>query len=145
MTTLKKVSVFLVVLLIAFAVWFFNSSQDNKVVERNPEDDALKAAVNDCDSVTERAASHLVAVVEFQKLEIAGRKARVFKLCMQDHGYIENAEWLKFSMPEAEKVAKETNISIDEAIENLRRANMMRSSGENDRSPYWTLRHQATP
>lgn len=145
MVTLKKVSIFLAVLLIAFAVWFLVSSQDNKVVEPNPEDDVLKAAINACDNVTERAASHLVAVVEFQKLEIAGRKARVFKLCMQDHGYIETTDWLKYSMPVAEMLAKETNISVDEAIENLRRANMMRSNGEKDRPPYWSVRNQSKP
>lgn len=144
MTTLNKVYVLLTILLIAFAVWLFNFSQEEEV-KPSPEDDVLTAAINACDSVTERAASHLVAVVEFQKLEIAGRKARVFKLCMQDHGYIENKDWLKYSTPLADKVAKETNISIDEALENLRRANMMQANDEKDRPTYWSLHNQATP
>lgn len=136
MTSLKKVSIFLTVLLITFTIWFFYDA-DEKVMEPSPEEDVLTAAVIACDGVTERAAAHLVAVVEFQKLEIAGRKARVFKLCMQDHGYIENTDWLKYSTPVAEKVAKETNISMDEALENLRRANMVVATIDQGRPSYW--------
>lgn len=144
MATLKKVSVFLAVLLIAFSVWFFNFYHD-KVAESKPEDDALNTAINECDGVTERAASHLVAVVEFQKLEIAGRKARVFRLCMQDHGYIENQDWLILTAPAAEKSAKESNISVDEALENLRRSSMKQVISNKDRPRYWSLHNQKTP
>lgn len=136
MMRLKNVSIFLTVLLITFTIWFLKDSEE-KVTEPSPEEDVLKAAVNACDGVTERAAAHLVAVVEFQKLEIAGRKARVFKLCMQDHGYIENTDWLKYSRPVAEKVAKETNISMDEALENLRRANMVVAKTDQGKPAYW--------
>jgi hypothetical protein len=135
-TLSKKLSVFSVLLLIASAVWFQQFAQ-KKAVEPDLGDDALKTAVNQCDGITERAASHLVAVVEFQKLEIVGRKARVFKLCMQDNGYIENTNWLKYSTPVAEKVAKETNVSIGEALENLRRANMVMDTTDQGRPSYW--------
>ena len=83
--------------------------------------------------------SQLVAMVEFQRLEIAGRKAGVFKICMKDHGYIESTHWLKYSIPIAKSVAKETKISLDEALENLRRANMVLASVEKSRPAYWVL------
>jgi formate dehydrogenase maturation protein FdhE len=144
MTVFKKVSVFIIILLIAFAYWYFNSAQI-KALKSSPADDVLEAKIIDCDDITERAAANLVAVVEFQKLEIIGRKARVFKQCMQDHHYVENAEWLKYTTPVAKKVAEQTNISIDEAIENLRRANMVIAKGDHDRPAYWTSNKNATP
>jgi hypothetical protein len=143
-TLSKKLSVFSVLLLIASAVWFQQFAQKN-AVEPDLGDDALKTAVNECDGITERAASHLVAVVEFQKLEIVGRKARVFKLCMQDHGYVENTNWLKYNAPLAKKIALDSQISIDEALENLRRANMLVTNGENERPQYWVLRNKPIP
>ena len=101
--------------------------------------------MNRCGGITERAAAHLVAVVEFQRLEIAGRKARVFKNCMKDQGYIQNRRWLKYSMPVAEKIAKETKISVEEALENLRRANMMVAKHEKNRPSFWVMHPQINP
>lgn len=97
----------------------------------------LEIAILDCEDITEKAAKHLVAVVEFQKLEIAGRKAHVFKQCMHDRSYMDNPEWLVFSQPVANKIAHESQVSVDEALENLRRLNMMTAYGEAKRPPYW--------
>ena len=108
-------------------------------------DHVLTAAIDQCGDIMERAASHLVAIVEFQRLEIIGRKARVFKMCMQDHGYNENKDWLIYGQPVAEKVAKETQISVDEALENLRRAHMKLAQGEQDRPVYWIKDLQVQP
>jgi hypothetical protein len=105
--------------------------------QQSQSDRQLIEAIDQCRDTTERAAAHLVAVVEYQKLEIIGRKTRVFKMCMQDHGYIENKQWLTYSQPIAEKVAKQTNISVNEALENLRRTNMVEEKGEQDRPVYW--------
>lgn len=139
MTLFKKLAASLIVLILtAFVIWFLNFTQET-INNPQPEDSALKSVVNACDEITERAASHLVAVVEFQKLEIAGRKARVFKMCMNDHGYIENTSWLKYSIPIAQKIAKTTQISLDEALENLRRANMIVASADINRPLYWAL------
>jgi len=144
MAILKQLRIYLILLFIASTAFFYDFSQKEAVVP-DPEDDTLKMAVNTCEGITERSASHLVAIVEFQKLEIAGRKARVYQLCMQDHGYIENADWLTYSAPLAEKVAKETSISVDEALENLRRANMVVAKNVQGRPPYWTVIKKSNP
>ncbi len=138
MAILKRLRFYIVLLFIAATAFFYAFSQ-KKAVVLAPEDDALKMAVNTCEGITQRSAAHLVAIVEFQKLEIEGRKARVYQLCMQDHGYIENQEWLTYSTPLAEQVAKETSISVDEALENLRRANMVVAKNVQGRPPYWTV------
>lgn len=97
----------------------------------------LETAILDCEDITEKAAKDLVAVVEFQKLEIAGRKAHVFKQCMHDRGYIESPDWLAYSQPVASQIAQETQVSVDEALENLRRQHMMHAYGESKRPSYW--------
>jgi hypothetical protein len=142
MTTFKKTLLFILIVLILGGVFWIYTQQ--KVVEpklkslpQSIENAALKEVINQCGDITERAAAHLVAVVEFQKLEIIGRKARVFKLCMQDHGYIENKYWLTYSQPVAEKAAMDSNISVNEALENLRRADMAIAHGDSDRPVYW--------
>lgn len=110
-------------------------SQENTTLDQTNK--PLETAILDCEDITEKAAKHLVAVVEFQKLEIAGRKAHVFKQCMHDRGYMENPEWLVFSQPVANNTAKASQVSVDEAIENLRRQHMMQVNGEAKRPSYW--------
>lgn len=144
MTIFKKLSVLLALLFTTVALLFFYFQQE-AVVEPQPVNNALMVAINKCDGITERAAAHLVAVVEFQKLEIAGRKARVFKQCMGDHAYVENKQWLTISTPVAEKAVKNTNTSFNEALENMRRADMAKVSGQNGRPVYWVLRQVVTP
>lgn len=139
----KKISLLFVILLITASVWLYYNTQTEPVTLQTNQ--ALNQALLDCDGITERAASHLVAVVEFQKLEIAGRKARVFKLCMNDHGYIENIHWLAYITPLAEKTAKESNISVNEALENERRAHMTQSTGEGKRPTYWVTKEIKKP
>jgi hypothetical protein len=123
------------------AIGFFNVAQEGPVTKSVIDDSktvsTLRATIYQCDDITERAAAHLKAVVEFQKLEIIGRKARVFKLCMQDRGYQENIAWLNYSQVRAGKIAKETNVSIAEALENLRRSDMKVPMGEKERPTFW--------
>ena len=126
---------FFLVLLIASAWWWHTNDDDDK--SKPNQISALQVDINACDLITEKAAASLVAIVEEQKLEIAGRKAHVFKLCMGDRGYQENPNWTKFSAPIADKVSKETNVSVDEAFENLRRANMMQINPENGTPLFW--------
>ncbi len=139
MKLIKKATLPVMILLLclwAVYVRYQQPSTDAKVTA----DPALAATVNSCDGITERAAKDLVAVVEFQKLEIAGRKARVFKMCMRDRGYIENPDWQTYSVPLAKKLAKEINVSDDAAIEQLSRTDMMSALGEGDRPNYWISR-----
>jgi hypothetical protein len=126
---------FFLVLLIASAWWWHANDDDDK--SKPNQKSALQEEINACDLITEKAAANLVAIVEEQKLEIAGRKAHVFKLCMGDRGYQENPDWTKFSAPIADKVSKETNVSVDEAFENLRRVNMMQLTPEKGTPLFW--------
>lgn len=112
-----------VTLLVGAGLWLLNNLETD--VAQKPQNTELAHAVNECDAITEKAAMSLVAVVEFQKLEIAGRKANVFKICMKDRAYIENPVWTKYAAPIATQKAKTENTSKDEAFENLRRAKMI--------------------
>jgi hypothetical protein len=134
---IKKLSIALIAIALIFGISYFYSQPDQTTSAPQENDIALVAAINDCDEITERAAAHLKAVVEFQKLEIIGRKARVFKLCMGDHGYMENKRWLDYIKPIANKEAKAANISVDEALENRRRADMKVA---NKAPSYWIKR-----
>ncbi len=92
---------------------------------------------NDCVNIAENSVAHMVAVVEFQKLEIIGRKARVMRMCMQDHGYQQNTAWTKLYTPVAEKIAQETQVSFDEAFENLRRQHMVTFKSSGKQPLFW--------
>ena len=140
-----KLSILITIFAVIFAAGYFYSKQ-NQIIEVAPmENPSLVTTINDCDEITERAASHLQAIVEFQRLEIIGRKARVFKLCMQDHGYTENNRWLTYSLPIAKDEAHRSGMSVDEALENLRRSDMKMASGESKRPAYWvkTVRNRS--
>jgi len=145
MTLFKKIQFVIVVMVLAFCVGFFIEAQEVEPLKDTKAVSALQATIYQCGDITERAAAHLVAIVEFQKLEIAGRKARVFKLCMQDRGYIENISWLKSRTLAAAKTAKSTNVSVAEALENLRRGDMKKPTGERNRPTYWVRNSRANP
>lgn len=79
----------------------------------------------------------MVAIVDFQKLEIAGRRVRVLRNCMQDMGYQEDPQWTKYATPLAEQQAKSQQTSIDEALEHLRRDHMARIRPQASTPIYW--------
>ena len=60
--------------------------------------------------------------------------------CMADYGYVENPRWITFAMPIAKSAAIKQNISADEALENLRRAQMMRFDETPSQPIYWIPR-----
>jgi hypothetical protein len=130
-----KYLIALVILLADGGLWlYYNAQADVMPLQQNTP---LTMAVYDCEAITEKAAANLVAVVEFQKLEIIGRKARVFKLCMQDHGYTENPAWTTFAAPVAAQIAKAEHSSVDEAFENLRRAKMVLAKPSVNEPLFW--------
>lgn len=141
MTRVKRVGLAVLVIAVLVGI-FYGYRQKTVVAPQAIETNALKEVIDQCSDITERAAAHLVAIVEFQKLEIIGRKARVFKMCLQDHGYIENGDWLMYSQPIAEKKAIENHISVNEALESLRRADMVVPIGEVERPVYWVKQQQ---
>jgi len=135
--TSTKYLIALVAMLLGGGWWLFNNSANTSVVASQQNVD-MAQAINECDAITEKAAANLVAIVEYQKLEIAGRKANVFKICMKDHGYIENPAWTKYATPIAEHNAKTSNTSVDEAFENLRRTHMVLVTSKQDEPLFWT-------
>jgi hypothetical protein len=99
---------------------------------------ALQKAGDECASIAENAVANMNAVVAFQMLEKEGRKINVMRRCMADHGYKENPKWLAYGAPIAKANALKQGVSEDEAIENLRRANMMEFAVSEQHPIYWT-------
>ncbi len=101
---------------------------------------ALQKAGDECASIAENAVANMNAVVAFQMLEKEGRKINVMRRCMADHGYTENPKWLTYGAPIAQANALKQGVSEDEAIENLRRANMMVFAVSEQQPIYWTAK-----
>ncbi len=101
------------------------------------QNSALMKAGEECVAISEQATAHMVPKVEFQKLELAGRKANVVVRCMQDRNFIQNPAWLKYAQPLASKNASAQNISQDEALENLKRADMLMFAAAPEHPSYW--------
>jgi len=107
-------------------------------LQRNEiQNTALMKAGEECVAISEQATAHMVPKVEFQKLELAGRKANVVVRCMQDRNFIQNPAWLKYAQPLASKNAASQNISQDEALENLKRADMLMFAAVTEHPSYW--------
>ena len=101
---------------------------------------ALQKAGDECASIAENAVASMNAVVAFQMLEKEGRKINVMRRCMADHGYTENPKWLAYGAPIAKANALKQGVSEDEAIENLRRANMTVFAVSEQQPIYWTAK-----
>ena len=101
---------------------------------------ALQKAGDECASIAENAVANMNAVVAFQMLEKEGRKINVMRRCMADRGYAENPKWLAYGAPIAKANALKQGVSEDEAIENLRRANMMVFAVSDQQPIYWTAK-----
>jgi hypothetical protein len=106
---------------------------------------ALAKAGDECELISEKAAVKLPEGLEFQRLEKAGRKARVLETCMNDHGYQENPAWVLFAKLQAEQEASKTGkiVSKDEAYENLRRQYMLVYQAEKAEPSYWIASQSA--
>ena len=94
---------------------------------------------SECELVSEKAAMQLPEALAFQRLEKAGRQARVLETCMNDRGYIENPAWALFAKLQAEQEASKTKIKVskDEAYETLRRKYMLIYQAEKSEPLYW--------
>lgn len=88
-------------------------------------------------SIRDRATANIVPIVEFQQLELESRRATVFASCMKDHGFSENPAWLKYAEPLARQDSTESGISYDEALENLRRSEMLILTPSPPHPMYW--------
>lgn len=115
--------------------WFVDIEQENQLQPIS----TLEKVGDECDLIAEKAAMHLPEALPFQKLEKAGRRAKVLEDCMHDRAYIENPAWAKFAQPQAQKNAQTQHLSYSEAYENLRRKDMLRFKATKDEPIYWVM------
>ena len=125
----------LALLIIGFGVWQILGKKSTDSA-RAPTS-ALSVTINMCDAIADKSVAHLIAQVEYQKLEIAGRRVRVLQNCMNDQGFIENPSWVSYAEAIAQKNALEQKISFNEAYEHLRRKNMQTARPEQSAPLYW--------
>jgi hypothetical protein len=127
--------------LLLLAAWGFNYFGDaglNISAQQNREKNhALIKTGDECVSISERASAHLVPKLEFQRLELEARKANVVVRCMADHDFYQSPVWLKYAEPIAAKNSSELNISVDEALEKLKRADMLVFEPVSKKPVYW--------
>ena len=97
----------------------------------------LEQVGDKCVGISESATATIVPIIEFQKLELVSRKANVVLRCMNDHGFVENPAWTQYAMPMAKQLAKHSNISDDEALENLKRSAMLIFSPVSGQPMFW--------
>jgi hypothetical protein len=130
------------------ATWGFNYFGDTLLNMSAPQskqqNQALIKAGDECVSISERASAHLVPKLEFQRLELEARKANVVVRCMADRDFYQNAAWLKHAQPIAAKMASEQGVSVDEALEKLKRADMLIFEPESNKPVYWQYVKSAT-
>jgi hypothetical protein len=120
--------------IIAVLIYWYSDTKTEKLTQKIS---ALEKIGDECDLIAEKAAIHLPEALPFQKLEKAGRRARVLEDCMHDRAYLENPAWTKFAKPEAQKNAQTQHISYDEAYESLRRMSMLAFKATKDAPLYW--------
>lgn len=102
----------------------------------------LAVSINNCQGIAAKSVAHLNAFLEFQKLEIEGRKMHVFQRCMNDQGYVENPAWVQYAEPITQRQAKASGISSNEAHEKFRRTQMVLIKQSAKQPSYWVLASQ---
>lgn len=131
------VVIIVVTLMLAWLInmgFLFGDTSNSSQKQVSP---ALYSAINACISISEKSVAHMQAKVPFQQLEIIGRKARVMRLCMQDHDYQQSPAWTTFANVKAKEKAQQDNISEAEAFELLRRQYMVMTRYESDIPLFW--------
>ena len=105
---------------------------------------AMAKAGVECELISDKAAMKLPDALPFQRLEKAGRQARVLEDCMSDRGYQENPDWALFAQLQAAQQVKANKISEAEAYENLRRKYMLIYQAETSEPLYWQTSNNKT-
>lgn len=123
-------------IIIAFLAWFFLIVKQNASLPKQ-KITILERMGDECVGISEKAIIGITPVVEFQKMELLSRKANVLKNCMADRGFHEDAVWRKYAEPLARIKASKQTISIDEAIENIRKVDMLIFKKQGQRPLYW--------
>lgn len=121
-------------LLVFFSSKLFQDTSASKLALKPSQ---LSLTIDACQAIADKSIVNLAAVVEFQRLEIAGRRVRVMQDCMNDRGFIENPAWVKFTETLVQKSAKSSQISLNEAYEQFRRRDMFVLSQASGQALYW--------
>jgi len=134
--------IFAMAVLLLIAVWgadYYGSIDIFSASKQGPRQqiNALTKAGDECVAIAEKATAHFNPKLEFQRLELAGRKANVVVRCMADHHFYQNPAWLKYVQPIAAKASLEQHVSVDEAIENLKRVDMLIFEPAANKPVYW--------
>lgn len=119
-------------LLVYFSFNFYLLSQSNL-----PNKTLLEEKGNFCLGISEKAVADRQAIVEFQKYEILGDKAMVMRKCMDENGFEENPLWVSENLKVLQTKGKETDISEDAVMENLKKEAIYIFVNSNDQPLYW--------
>jgi formate dehydrogenase maturation protein FdhE len=125
-----------IVIILGVLVWFFIIDNEEGGASKQ-EITQLQHMGDECVGISEKAVMGMAPVVEFQKLELQSRKANVLKNCMADRGFHEDPAWRKYATPLAKIIASKQKISSDEAIETMRKADMLIFKKQAQRPLYW--------
>ncbi len=134
---MKKNIIFFSILILLLVFLLLDNKEDSTDELAIVKDIELSLVIIQCENITEKSAANLTAIVEFQKLEIEGRKAHVFKTCMQDRGYNKNPKWDDYIASITKKLSRDTDTSMGEAYENLTRIEMKLSQTVTGQPFYW--------
>lgn len=126
-----------ILLLLVLFYWWVDESSLSSTSHTKAVPSQLALSLNSCQAIAAKSVAHLNAFLEFQKLEIEGRKMHVFQMCMNDRGYMENPIWTKFAEPISQKAANASGVSFNEAYENFRRKQMVTINIANHSPLYW--------
>jgi len=142
------VKLFILAVMLCVSAWGVNYFADADLFSAfrhtgTPQVSVLAKAGDECTAIAEKATAHLIPKLEFQRLELAGRKTNVVVRCMADHGFYQNPAWLKYAEPIAARVSSEQHISVDEATENLKRIDMLVFEARPDKPVYWQYSKKA--
>ncbi|ROH86185.1 hypothetical protein ED236_06975 [Pseudomethylobacillus aquaticus] len=124
---MKKLAVVVAVIVSVYlGMHYFGSMQDGSK-DSATLDHALVTAIDHCRDISVRATASRTAIVEFQRLEIAGVQASSFQRCMQDQGYQQNPDWLQQARQQRSAnagSAPSEALSDEAALEAMRREHM---------------------
>lgn len=109
----------------------------NQKAEQPHQLTQLEQLGDKCVAISENATANIVPIIEFQKIELISRKANVVLRCMNDNKFVENPAWIKYAAPIAKDDAIKAKISYDEALENLRRKDMLVFTNMVDKPMFW--------
>lgn len=131
-----------IALLLVLLAWGLNFYGDGDFFsmsgqQSSQEMTVLSKAGAECVAISEQATAHFTPKLEFQRLELVGRKANVVVRCMADRGFSQNPAWLNYAEPIAARDAVAQQISLDEAIENLKRKDMLDFTSQGKKPVYW--------